>query len=213
MKIDLHTHSIASPDGGLTLEDYEKSDLDVIAITDHDRVDFALDAREKLGVKIIVGEEITTSDGEIIGLFLREKIEPGLTARETCEKIMDQRGIVYIPHPFETFRSGISLEALDDIADCVDIVETANGRAVFQDRGSQAQAWALANHKTIAASSDAHGRHGWNRTFSQISDEQTAVVTNTNIVQLLRGATLHTRKVGLGIVYPKLNRLKKGFRK
>ncbi len=107
-KVDLHTHSVASPDGGLTAQDYlqflEKKDLQVIAITDHDTITFASDLQAQLGVRIIVGEEITTTEGEIIGLFLSKGIPPGLSPEETIHRIRRQNGLVYIPHPFETVR-------------------------------------------------------------------------------------------------------------
>ncbi len=67
-KVDLHTHSIASPDGGLTAQDYlqflENEDLQAIAITDHDTITFARDLHAQLGARIIVGEEITTTEHE-----------------------------------------------------------------------------------------------------------------------------------------------------
>ena len=72
-KVDLHTHSQASPDGGIRPEQYAQAlateKLDFIAITDHDRIDFALGMQKALGNKIIVGQEITTSVGELIGLY------------------------------------------------------------------------------------------------------------------------------------------------
>src|SRR3954467_12292615 len=107
-KVDLHTHSIASPDGSLGLEDYRRAlaekRLDYIAITDHNRIDFAAQIRATLGEQIIIGEEITAVEGEVIGLFLREAVPAGLPLAETIQRITDQGGVVYIPHPFETVR-------------------------------------------------------------------------------------------------------------
>src|SRR5258706_6823038 len=111
MKIDLHTHSIFSPDGGITEKEYEeiisKKILDVIAITDHNRIGFAQKMQKKLGKSIIVGEEIWTSDGELIGLFLTKEIKPHLSLRETLKAIHDQDAIAYVPHPLDIFRKGI----------------------------------------------------------------------------------------------------------
>lgn len=207
-RIDLHTHSIASPDGGLRLQDYkdalEAGQLDYIAITDHDRIDFALEAQQQLGERIIVGEEISTTDGEVIGLFLKEQVPPGLGLAETVTQIQAQGGLVYVPHPFETVRSGVSAEGLATIADAVAIIETYNGRAIFQDKGADAQRWAQTHDKATAASSDAHGRFGWRKTYSIVSQEPTAA----NLVELLRLARYATKRVGLGILYPKLNRIR-----
>src|SRR5476649_2676258 len=100
-KIDLHTHSIASPDGSITLEDYRSilnsGRLDMVAITDHNTIGFAMATKKTLGVRIIVGEEIKCLEGEIIGLFLSKPVEPGRPYTQTIEDIKDQGGLVYIP--------------------------------------------------------------------------------------------------------------------
>lgn len=94
-KIDLHTHSIASKDGAITADDYERmletGLLDYIAVTDHNRIDFAAELHAKLGEKIIVGEEIKTTEGEIIGLYLTEAIPALLTPEETVQRIKEQQ--------------------------------------------------------------------------------------------------------------------------
>jgi predicted metal-dependent phosphoesterase TrpH len=210
MKIDLHTHSIASPDGSLNEADYRKmldsGRLDYIAVTDHNTVSFALELRQKLGERIIVGEEITTLDGEIIGLYLKKAVKPGMSVAGTAAAIKKQGGLVYIPHPFETMRKGIMPDALDSIAKDVDIVETRNGRAVFQNKSKQAETWASARKLPGAASSDAHGWHGWGRTYSMLP----AAPTRTTLVKLLAKATYKAGRPGLrGVLYPKLNRIRR----
>lgn len=211
-KVDLHTHSYASADGSLQLVDYEhmieSGGLDYIAITDHNRIDFAVEAYARLGEVIIVGEEITTSQGEIVGLFLREAVPAGLSLGEAAERIHAQGGLVYIPHPFETVRSGVSQAALDAIADEVDIVELYNGRALFQNRGDQAEVWARSHALPGAASSDAHGFVGWGNTYSEVE----RVPHPDTLKQVLQAARHHKRSVGMrGSLYPKLNRLRKGL--
>ena len=153
-KVDLHTHSYGSPDGALRAAEYrrklESGALDFIAITDHDRIDSALQIRgelDKLGDRIIIGEEISTADGELIGLYLTDLVPAGLSAVETTQAIRGQGGLVYVPHPFETVRSGMPEAVLGSIAEDVDIVETYNGRAAFQDCGAAATAW-LFSHFT-----------------------------------------------------------------
>lgn len=209
-KIDLHTHSAASPDGGLRAVDYQRmlgrGGLDFVAVTDHDSISFAQQLQAELGEKIIVGEEVTAREGEIIGLFLKEVIPAGLSIAETAAKIYEQSGLVYIPHPFETVRKGITAEVLDGIVDQVDIVEVYNGRAIFQNKGQQAKAWAEAHQKSTAASSDAHGCIGWGRTYSMIDKKP----TRENLAKLLSQAAYQTGTVGLrGALYPKSNRLQK----
>ena len=212
--VDLHTHSYGSPDGGLTMRDYHyflKYDLlDFIAITDHNRIDIAQKIKSELGERgsrIIIGEEIMCKEGEIIGLYLKESIEPGKSALETARSIHKQGGLVYIPHPFETVRRGLQKSILDKIAGEVDIVETRNGRAIFQNRSRQARRWAGEHELPGAASSDTHGRFGWGHTYSIINDTPTA----KNLAKQLLEAEYSTRTVGLGIIYPKLNRLKRKF--
>ena len=212
-KVDLHTHSTASPDGGLRLDDYrrmlESGQLDSIAVTDHDAIEGALQLRQELGERIIVGEEITTTEGEIIGLYLNQLVPPGQTPEETVKLIRAQNGLVYIPHPFETVRKGLPLATLDRIGPEVDIVEIHNGRAYFQDKSSDARAWAEAHGVAMAASSDAHGRAGWGRTCSLVTE----LPTRDSLRVLLNQAGLHAKKVGpRGILYPKLNRVRKRFR-
>jgi predicted metal-dependent phosphoesterase TrpH len=210
-KVDLHTHSVASPDGSLRRGDYKRmlgAGLHSIAITDHNRIEFALKMQRELGDDIIVGEEIATTEGELVGLFLNDLIPAGLSARETAKRIKDQQGLVYIPHPFETVRQGVALDTLDSIADLVDIIEVANGRALFQNRGLKASDWAQKHGTAMAASSDAHGWRGWGKTYSVTTEPP----TRTSLVQLLKAAYRSERSVGLGVLYPKLNRLRKAGR-
>lgn len=209
-KIDLHTHSVASPDGGLREADYRRmldsGGLDFIAITDHNGVEFANNMRKVLGDKIIIGEEIKAREGELIGLFLSERVPDGLSVRETAQTIRAQGGLVYVPHPFESVRSGISLRTLDNITELVDIVEGYNGRAFFQNNSLQALAWADKHGACVAASSDAHGYAGWGRTYSIITEEP----ARENLTSLLTQAQYRAGTVGVrGVLYPKLNRLKK----
>lgn len=210
-KVDLHTHSRASPDGSLTAIQYrrmlESGGLDYIAITDHDTIEFAQKLKAELGGRIIVGEEITASEGEIIGLYLTRRIPAGLSAAETVERICGQGGLVYVPHPFETVRKGLSAAVLHGLAAQVSIVETRNGRSL-QNRGQQATAWAAAHSLPGAASSDAHGWHGWGKTYSLLS----APPTVDSLAILLGSADYHVGSPGiLGRLYPKFNRLRKKF--
>jgi predicted metal-dependent phosphoesterase TrpH len=208
-KVDFHTHSQASPDGALSLEHYRRAlvqhRLDCIAVTDHNTIEMAQQLHEELGDKIIVGEEITTTQGEIIGLYLTEVVQAGLSAAETVHRIKAQGALVYIPHPFETVRKGITPETLDEIAADVDIIEVHNGRAVFQNKGQQALAWAEKHAVPGAASSDSHGISGWGRTYTMLDD----MPTEETLVKLLQAASYQRGFPGFrGILYPKFNRLR-----
>lgn len=212
LKIDLHTHSVMSPDGGISQEQYmallEDGTLDYVAITDHDRIDFAQHMHKMLGKKVIVGQEITTRDGEIIGLFLKQKVRAGLSAKATMEAIKKQKAIVYVPHPLETVRSGVKKAVLESCANLIDIIESYNGRAVMQNKGPDATTWARLNHKPVAASSDAHGLKGVGSAFTVVKEEPTPqnLVEQVNLGHLtMHRPPLHT------LFYPKLNRLKQKF--
>ncbi len=106
-KADLHIHSTHS-DGLATIPEImeyvaTKTDLKVIAITDHNTIEGALFAKELedvYGIEVVVGEEMSTTEGHVLGLFLTEEIPAGLTPLETVRRITDQGGIAIIPHPF-----------------------------------------------------------------------------------------------------------------
>lgn len=209
-KVDLHTHSSASPDGGVTPNQYERvlesGLLDAIAITDHNRIDMALALQKQFGERIIVGEEIMTTRGEIIGLFLTHAVPAGLSPHDAVKQIKDQNGLVYIPHPFETVRKGVSERTLEEIVDYVDIVEACNGRAFVQNRSSKAVVWAKINQKDSAASSDAHGYKGLGRTYSDLPE----MPTRDNLLTLLDRAVLHAgRPTVPSLLYPKYHRIRK----
>ena len=215
IRIDLHTHSSASPDGGIKPHQYikilQEEKLNCIAVTDHNTIEMAQRLHEQLGERIIVGEEIMTSEGEIIGLFLSRAIPAGLSAKETVDQIKEQGGLVYIPHPFETVRSGISHAALGKIAPLVDIVEVQNGRAVFQNKGPEAITWAKMHKKAVASASDAHGAKGLGYSYTKITEipQANTLVELLNVQPrfITKRPPLHT------LLYPKLNRIKKLVRK
>lgn len=209
-KVDFHTHSNASHDGGISPAQYKHAlssgMLNTIAITDHNDVSVALQLHAELGEQIIVGEEIMTTHGEIIGLYLTELVPGGLSPLETISRIRAQGGLVYIPHPFETFRKGMDPHSLEQITDDIDIMEVCNGRAFMQDRSSQAVVWARLNHKASAASSDAHGLKGLGRTYSDLTEAP----TRDTLVQLLDTATLRTQNPTIrALLYPKYHKLRK----
>lgn len=210
-KVDFHTHSIASPDGALTPIQYKRMlaqrRLDCIAVTDHNTINLAQRLHAELGDSIIVGEEITSTQGEIIGLYLSKMVPPYLSAVETVSRIRDQGGLVYIPHPFETVRKGVTTEILQQIAKDVDIIEVHNGRAVFQNRSLLAFAWAKEHQVFGAASSDAHGQAGWGRTYTMLDE----MPSRQTLRKLLRTASYQRGFPGVrGMLYPKFNRFRSG---
>lgn len=131
LRIDLHVHSSASHDCLVPpermAEAAQRLGLSPVVLTDHDTIAGALYLRES-GVPVIVGQEITTADGELIGLFLEEAVPRGLAATDTVRAIKEQGGLVYVQHPYDRYRKHLHEEVLEQIARDIDIVEVFNAR-------------------------------------------------------------------------------------
>jgi predicted metal-dependent phosphoesterase TrpH len=161
--IDLHCHTNASfdslSDPGSVVRAAATRGLTHLAITDHDRIDGALRARDAApaGLQVIVGEEVRTADGDLIALFLEHAVEPHRPARETIEAIRAQGGLVGIPHPFDKFRGSMLKDPrLEAMAQLVDWVETHNARVVGGSGNERAQEFAREMGLPGVAVSDAH---------------------------------------------------------
>lgn len=213
-KVDLHTHSLLSYDGGITAEEYslvlEQGILDRVAITDHNEIDFALEMKEKLRERIIVGEEISTTHGHLIGLFLHRHISPGMSPLKTAQEIHAQGGIVYIPHPFEARRAGLSRSVIMDIAHFAHIIEVYNARSL--DRHVE-QALNLADTLRLASASgsDAHGRLGLGTAYTVLTQPPN---TAKALIGALQERVLYTSPASLRSRFdPAKNKLKKALSK
>lgn len=209
LKIDLHTHSSWSFDGGITKKQYkyilEEGILDFIAITDHNETRFARALHEEIGEKIIVGEEIKTQEGDIIGLFLTKTIPSGLPVKEAVQEIRGQGGLVYIPHPFETGRSSLQTETLKEIIEKVDIIETFNGRGRWRGKPALSEQTASEHKVVIAASSDAHSLLGIGTAFSIVKKRP----DRESMVLLLREGNLQKNHAPfISLLYPSINKIK-----
>lgn len=160
--VDLHCHTAASFDSLARPRDVARAaaerGLTHLAITDHDRIDGALDARDHApaGLTILVGEEIKTTSGDLIGVFLERAVPPGLSPAEAIAAVREQGGLVGIPHPFDRFRNSLAAdESLAAIAGLVDWVEVHNSRLV--GRGNErAVEFAVEHGLPGVAVSDAH---------------------------------------------------------
>jgi predicted metal-dependent phosphoesterase TrpH len=169
MEVDLHMHTDHSPDCAtpvkVLLETARDRGLGAIAITDHNEVSGALEARriaaEMGGIEVIVAEEVKTAEqGEVIGLFLEEKIPKGMTMAETIAAIRDQGGLVYVPHPFDRFHSVPDYEHLLDIVEEVDILEVFNPRVALTAFNEEAERFARKYRIVSGAGSDSHVAQG-----------------------------------------------------
>ena len=166
--VDLHMHTDHSKDCATPvetlLETASERGLGAIAITDHNEVSGALAAEEladDYGVKVIVAEEVKTAEqGEVIGLFLRERIERGMTMAETVAEIRRQGGLVYVPHPFDRLHSVPDYEHLLDIVEEIDILEVFNPRVALTAFNEEAERFAAKYRIVPGAGSDSHVAQG-----------------------------------------------------
>ncbi len=142
--------------------------IDRVCVTDHNEISAALELRERYPGRVIVGEEVKTAEGvDVIGLFLRERIPKGTPARETCERIRAQGGLVYVPHPFAGGKGGGG-RILPEIADLVDVVEGFNARIHFRRLNEAAVAWAGERGLALGAGSDAHTLREVGRAYVEV---------------------------------------------
>lgn len=172
---DFHIHTCYSPDSvmspQLLVDKCVKEGITCIAVTDHNSIQGALETTKISPFKIIVGEEVTSAGGEIVGLFLKEVIPRGLSPIETVERIKAQGGLVSIPHPFDIFRRNvITTEALTQIIPYVDIVEEFNARNNFQSANRRALALAQKYGKLTVSVTDAHTAYEVGRTYTELPD-------------------------------------------
>lgn len=160
--VSFHNHSEYSWDCQIKLAKLEQRCLErgvsVITITDHNEIAGAKRAaREFHNVRVLIGEEIETADGEIVGLFLTSKIEPGLSLGETIEEIHAQRGLAIVVHPFDRLRRHvITRDALLRHRTEFDAIEVYNSRTVFARDNEIAYAYARDHHKPMIVGNDAH---------------------------------------------------------
>lgn len=164
--VDLHMHTDHSSDCATPVEvllaTAKARGLHAIAVTDHNEISGALEAQAKAdGIKVIVGEEIKTdSQGEVIGLFIKEKIPRGLTLAETIAEIKRQGGLVYVPHPFDRMHAVPDYEHLLAVLDDIDAIEIFNPRVAIQEFNEEAARFAAKYRIPAGAGSDAHVAQG-----------------------------------------------------
>lgn len=161
LKADLHIHTAYSSDCATPLENVIARCLEVgincLAVTDHNTIAGALEVKRMAPFTVIVGEEIQTLSGEVIGYFLSEEIPSRLPAEETARRIKEQGGLVCIPHPFDRLRlSSMRRQHLETLLPYIDIIEVFNSRVPLSRHCAKALLFAQ-NHGLLAsAGSDAH---------------------------------------------------------
>ena len=161
MKADLHAHTHFSRDALTSVATfarrYQRAGIDCVAVSDHNNIDGALAVRESAAFRVIVSEEIKSTEGEIIGLFLQETVRKGLSPEDTVRAIREQGGLVLIPHPYDRARrSPLRPEAALRIMKDVDIIEVFNSRTIFAGDNAKSRRLAQEHGKLMSAATDAH---------------------------------------------------------
>jgi predicted metal-dependent phosphoesterase TrpH len=199
--VDLHMHTDHSHDCATPVEvllaTAREQGLGAIAVTDHNEVSGALEARaraEAAGVKVVVGEEVkTAAQGEVIGLFIEERIPRGLTLAETVAEIKRQGGVVYVPHPFDRMHAVPDYEHLLGVLDDVDAIEVFNPRVAIGAFNEEAARFAAKYRIAAGAGSDSHVAQGLGSVRVRMRDFEGP----QEFLQSLRDAEIVTRPASL----------------
>jgi predicted metal-dependent phosphoesterase TrpH len=192
MRLDMHLHTRASfdclSDPHEVMRRARACGLDRICVTDHNEIAAAVELQAAYPGRVIVGEEVKTAEGvDVIGLFLTEAIPKGTPARETCERIHAQGGIVYVPHPFAGGKGGGG-SILPVIEDLVDAFEGFNARIHDPALNARAVAWARERDLPLGAGSDAHTLDELGRAWVDLPDFD---LTPGALLTALRAGTIH----------------------
>jgi len=172
----MHSHTMWSGDSTTTADEISAavaaSGIDVLCITDHNAIKGALELVDLLPCRVIVGEELRTNAGEIIGLFLAERIPVGLQPDDAARAIRTQGGIVYIPHPYDPMRRNLNEPALEALVEAglVDSIEVINAKTSLRSLNERAAAMASDRDLAAGAGSDAHVPDAIGAAFVEMPD-------------------------------------------
>lgn len=173
LQVELHSHTHWSKDCVVNFDAVlrmcDRRGIDRIAITDHNTADGALAMCRRAPDRVIVGEEIMTDRGELLGYFMRESIPAGLTPDETIRRLRDQGAVISVSHPFDRLRKGAWREAdLLAIIDKVDAIEVFNSRCIYAADNARAIGFAQQHNLVGTVGSDAHSRVEYGRAVMQL---------------------------------------------
>jgi hypothetical protein len=167
LRADFHSHSHYSRDSVINPQSFVdncvRKGVTCIAVTDHNEIEGAfviqkLAAERAAGkLKVVIGEEVKTAEGEIIGLFLKELVARGMSPEDTIDAIHAQGGLAVIPHPYDVFRrSVLTDEAIERVKTRVDAIEGFNCRNILAKHDQKARDTAAAVDKPITLGTDSH---------------------------------------------------------
>jgi hypothetical protein len=176
VRVDFHSHTMWSGDCTTTPDELEESladaGIDVLCITDHSTINGARELAGQLPCRVIVGEELRTGAGEVIGLFLTERLPFGISHLDAAARIRAQGGLVYIPHPFDPTRHCLREQALDELLDAglVDGLEVLNAKTSLSSLNARAATVARERDLPGGAGSDAHVPEAFGAAYLEMPD-------------------------------------------
>ena len=162
VRVDCHSHTMWSGDSTTTVDELlhavVASGIDVLSITDHSTTNGAFELVDVLPCRVIVGEELRTGPGELLGLFLTERIPFGTPPEEFCQRVRDQGGLVSAPHPFDPMRHALNPDVLRSLAErgLIDVIEVFNAKISLRHLNEAAAEFAREFDLPGVAGSDAH---------------------------------------------------------
>lgn len=199
LKSEFHVHTRYSKDSMLgkylILLVCKIKRINCIAITDHNEIKGALKYSkllQKYNIQVIIGEEIFTSDGEIIGLFLKDKILPKLSVKETIKQIKSQGGLVYVPHPYDEKRKKTVLkeECIKEFSKEIDVIEVHNGRNIEENYDDVQRKIAKENNILPIIGSDAHIVWELGRNIVVCKEE----ISKENFIEVIKNSKFIVKK-------------------
>lgn len=176
VRLDMHTHTMWSGDCTTTPEELEEAvaaaGIDVLCITDHNTVNGALALEDRLPCRVVVGQEVRTSAGELIGLCIRDRLPHGIKPADAVTRIRDQGGLVYVPHPYDPMRHCLKEDVLDGLLadggiDALEILNAKTSLSHLNRRAAETAAhWGLPG----GAGSDAHVPAAFGAAYAEVPD-------------------------------------------
>jgi predicted metal-dependent phosphoesterase TrpH len=179
LRVETHCHTIYSKDSLVKPEDLlkacEKKGIDRVVISDHNTTRGAFETQKLDPQRVIIGEEILTTKGELLAAYMTEEIPAGLTPSETIARLRDQGAFISVSHPFDILRRGHwQEEDLLEIAPLVDAIEVFNARCMSPDFNRQASEFAEQHNLLGTVGSDAHGAYELGRAAMLLPDFEDA---------------------------------------
>ena len=222
----MHMHTEYSRDSRVALADFaelaSKAQLGAVCITDHDTIEGGLRLREMgTALQVIVGEEITTADGELVGLYLEKPVAPGQSADRSIDLIHEQGGLAYVPHPFSrNRRRHLRRSVLESVVAKLDIVEVFNAREVASS--SNVRALEFARHHSLpgGVGSDSHRPIEIGRAYVDVArfgtpQELLIALREGKVTGTLSGVGIHLRTwvdIGRKVMRTRVARLRSSAR-